>query len=49
MTYLISAASWNYDLANGSADSNTLDYLSVATHEIGHVLGFVSGCRPNRY
>lgn len=38
-----SAASWNYDLANGSVDSNSLDYLSVAAHEIGHVLGFVSG------
>lgn len=38
-----SSASWNYNLANSSADSNTLDYLSVATHEIGHVLGFVSG------
>lgn len=38
-----SSASWNYNLANGSVGSNTLDYLSVAAHEIGHVLGFVSG------
>ena len=35
------SASWNYDLNNIS--SNKLDYLSVAVHEIGHNLGFVSG------
>lgn len=38
-----SSASWNYDLANDSVNDNSLDYLSVATHEIGHILGFVSG------
>ena len=35
------SASWNYDFNNIS--SNSLDYLSVAVHEIGHNLGFVSG------
>ena len=35
------SASWNYDLNNIS--NNKLDYLSVAVHEIGHNLGFVSG------
>ena len=35
------SASWNYNLNNIS--SNSLDYLSVAVHEIGHNLGFVSG------
>jgi hypothetical protein len=40
-----SSVRWNYDYArNGSTPpSNTLDFLSTAIHEIGHVLGFVSG------
>ena len=38
-----SSANWNYGLANSNVNDNSLDYLSVATHEIGHILGFVSG------
>ena len=35
---------WNYDYSRqNSMGSNELDFLSVAMHEIGHVLGFVSG------
>ncbi|MDJ0703329.1 MAG: NF038122 family metalloprotease [Leptolyngbyaceae cyanobacterium MO_188.B28] len=34
--------SWSYDFVN-SVDSNSLDYLSVAIHELGHTLGFISG------
>lgn len=34
---------WSYDYARTSAPSgNSLDFLSVAIHEIGHILGFVS-------
>jgi hypothetical protein len=35
-------SNWSYGLKNGVPD-NQLDYLSVATHEIGHILGFASG------
>jgi hypothetical protein len=35
--------SWDYDFGRtGSAPSGTLDFLSVAIHEIGHILGFQS-------
>ena len=34
---------WNYNFQASNAPNGTLDYLSVALHEIGHVLGFVSG------
>ena len=35
---------WNYDYARSTpAPTNSLDFLSTALHEIGHVLGFVSG------
>ncbi|MEO1621667.1 MAG: NF038122 family metalloprotease, partial [Cyanobacteria bacterium J06632_3] len=35
---------WNYDfLREGAAPESTLDFLSLALHEIGHQLGFVSG------
>lgn len=33
--------SWNYNL--GTQPSNTVDFFSVAVHEVGHVLGFYSG------
>ncbi|MEM7757969.1 MAG: NF038122 family metalloprotease [Cyanobacteria bacterium P01_A01_bin.40] len=37
-----STTGWDYDaLRNGSAQG--IDFVSVALHEIGHVLGFVSG------
>ena len=35
-------AEWNYD-SNNAEIGNSLDFLSVAVHEVGHVLGFVSG------
>ncbi|NEQ53672.1 MAG: calcium-binding protein, partial [Leptolyngbya sp. SIO3F4] len=36
--------SWNYDLTRSEkAPPNTLDFLTMALHEIGHQLGFVSG------
>jgi hypothetical protein len=40
-----SSVRWNYDYARNSSTppSNTLDFLSTAIHEIGHVLGFISG------
>lgn len=33
---------WDFDPSNG-IDANAIDFIGVATHEIGHVLGFVSG------
>ncbi|MGF1600573.1 MAG: NF038122 family metalloprotease [Thermosynechococcaceae cyanobacterium] len=37
-------AQWDYNVArDAAAGTNSLDFLSVALHEIGHVLGFVSG------
>ena len=39
-----STAGWDYDaLRSGDIASDRIDFLSVAMHEIGHVLGFVSG------
>jgi hypothetical protein len=39
-----SGLSWNYDYTRQTpAPANSLDFLSTAIHEIGHVLGFVSG------
>jgi hypothetical protein len=38
-----SSIQWNYDISGSTVPSNTLDFLSVAVHEIGHILGFVSG------
>jgi hypothetical protein len=35
---------WSYDfLRQQTAATETLDFLSMAMHEIGHILGFVSG------
>jgi Ca2+-binding RTX toxin-like protein len=35
---------WGYDfLRQQTAASETLDFLSMALHEIGHIMGFVSG------
>ncbi len=35
---------WSYDyLRNASSPSNAIDFLSVGIHEIGHILGYVSG------
>jgi hypothetical protein len=33
---------WNYSV-NGALPANSIDFFSVAVHEIGHVLGFYSG------
>jgi hypothetical protein len=33
---------WDFDPTNGIA-ANAIDFIGVATHEIGHALGFVSG------
>ncbi|RUT02871.1 hypothetical protein DSM106972_057910 [Dulcicalothrix desertica PCC 7102] len=35
--------SWNYDFLNNTVPNNKLDFLSVGVHEVGHILGFVSG------
>jgi hypothetical protein len=33
---------WDHDPSNG-IDANAFDFVGIATHEIGHALGFVSG------
>ena len=39
-----STVGWDYDaLRDGDIQNNEIDFLSVAMHEIGHVLGFTSG------
>ncbi len=38
----VNSVEWNYDY-RGGAKAGTLDFLSTATHEIGHVMGFISG------
>ena len=38
---------WHYDNGQNSSAADEVDFLSVATHEIGHVLGFVSGIDMN--
>ena len=43
-----STAGWDYDaLRSGDLVAGKIDFLSVAMHEIGHVLGFVSGIDDN--
>ena len=35
---------WSYDFSReGTAPESTLDFLTLAMHEIGHQMGFVSG------
>jgi hypothetical protein len=34
---------WSYNYQDSSVPNDQLDYLSTGMHEIGHVLGFVSG------
>lgn len=34
---------WNHDYQSNLIAQNKLDFLSVAIHEIGHTLGFISG------
>lgn len=37
-------ANWDYNyLRNTSIASDKIDFLSVAMHEVGHILGFISG------
>ena len=39
-----STTGWDYDaLRSGNDGGGKMDFLSVAMHEVGHVLGFVSG------
>jgi hypothetical protein len=39
-----SAFHWNYDYTRSStAPTGSLDFLSVAIHELGHIMGFISG------
>ncbi|MGB5631991.1 MAG: NF038122 family metalloprotease [Waterburya sp.] len=45
-----SNASWSYDfLRNNNPNPNQYDFLSVAMHELGHALGFISGVDSNIY
>ncbi|RZI99270.1 MAG: PEP-CTERM sorting domain-containing protein, partial [Rubrivivax sp.] len=37
------ASSFAYTRANGQVPGNKVDFITVAEHEIGHALGFVSG------
>jgi hypothetical protein len=37
------STTWNYNFTNSAVSQGQLDFLSVATHEIGHILGFASG------
>ena len=38
----VNSVEWNYDYLGG-AKAGTIDFLSTASHEVGHVLGFISG------
>jgi hypothetical protein len=43
-----SPLTWNYNYTNNSIPSNSIDFLSTVIHEMGHIVGFVSGVdHPN--
>lgn len=42
ITFATSASGYDFDRSNG-IDANKIDFVGVAAHEIGHMLGFVSG------
>ena len=45
-----SSANWFYEHSGDTIQADEIDFLSVAMHEIGHVLGFFSGVdQPNWY
>ena len=39
----LNSVQWHYDYSDNDIPSDRLDFLSVAIHEIGHTLGFISG------
>jgi hypothetical protein len=40
---------WNLDQSSNNLAANSVDFLSVITHEIGHTLGFVSMVDDNQW
>ncbi len=44
LSNLTQATQWSYNYTRTTANAaNSLDFLSVALHELGHIMGFVSG------
>ncbi|NWF59798.1 MAG: hypothetical protein HXY43_11025 [Fischerella sp.] len=39
----VNTLSWSYNYSNNEIPLSSLDYLTTMVHEIGHILGFVSG------
>ena len=39
----LNSIQWHYDYSDNEIPSDRLDFLSVAIHEVGHTLGFISG------